>query len=95
LSFRKGMSNFNVSVDDSGNYHVAVDGQMLETVRSVRIRAADSLSLPRCTVEYFPTGSAGARTQQLLAKVPWVRAVALGVDVPAPDSEDDDMEIQR
>jgi hypothetical protein len=89
------MSSFNVSVDESGNYHVAVDGQMLETVRSVKIRAADSMSLPRCVVEYFPTGSAGARTQQLLAKVPWVKAVALGVDVPAPDSGDDDLEIER
>lgn len=86
------MSSFNVAVDESGNYHVAVDGQMLETVRSVRIRAADSMSLPRCTVEYFPTGSAGARTQQLLAKVPWVKAVQLGVDVPEAD---DDLEIER
>lgn len=89
------MSSITVSVDDSGNYHVAVDGQMLETVRSVRMRAADNLSVPRCTVEYFPTGSAGTRTQQLLAKVPWVKAVALGVDVPAPDSADDDLEIER
>lgn len=86
------MSSITVSVDDSGNYHVAVDGQMLETVRSVRMRAADSLSVPRCTVEYFPTGSAGARTQQLLARVPWVKAVALGVDVPEAE---DDLEIER
>lgn len=87
------MSSFNVSVDESGNYHVAVDGQMLETVRSVKIRAADSMSLPRCVVEYFPTGSAGARTQQLLTRVPWVKAVAMGGD--APEADEDDLEIER
>lgn len=89
------MAALSIAVDESGNYHVAVDGQMLETVRMVRIRAADSMAVPRCTVEFFPTGTAGARTQQLLARVPWVKAVALGVDVPAPDSEDDGLEIDR
>jgi hypothetical protein len=75
------MASFSITVDDSGNYHAAVDGEMLETVRMVKIRASDSLAVPRCTVEYFPTGTTGERTRALLAKVPWVRAVELGAEV--------------
>ena len=87
------MAQFTVTVDESGNYHAAVDGEILETTKMVRIRASDSISVPRCTVEYFPTGTAGARTRALLAKVPWVKAAEAGMD--APDSEDGDMEIER
>lgn len=88
------MAQFTVTVDESGNYHAAVDGDILETTKMVRIRASDSMSVPRCTVEYFPTGTAGARTKALLAKVPWVKAVEEGMDVEE-STDDDDLEIER
>lgn len=94
LSALDSMASISITVDDSGNYHVAVDGEMLETVRMVKIRASDSLAVPRCTVEYFPTGTSGGRTKALLAKVPWVRAVELGMDVPE-SKEDEDLDIER
>jgi len=81
------MASFTVSVDDSGNHHAAVDGEVLETVRMVKIRASDSMSVPRCLVEYFPAGTSGARTKALLERVPWVKAVELDAD--AHGSEDD------
>jgi hypothetical protein len=87
------MATFSITVDESGNHHAAVDGAMLETVRMVKIRASDSMSVPRAIVEFFPPGTAGARTKALLAKVPWVKAVELGTDVP--ESDDDDLEIER
>ena len=88
------MASFSVTVDESGNYHAAVDGQMLETVRMVKIRASDSMSVPRCVVEYFPTGTSGGRTKALLGRVPWVKAVELGMGVPE-SKDDEDLEIER
>ena len=81
------MAQFSVTVDESGNYHVAVDGELLETVRTVKVRASDSISVPRCLVEYFPMGTSGERTKALLSRVPWVKAVELDASAHGSDDE--------